>query len=57
MKTKTMKIISELLEEVDPYFWGSITLRIQKGEVVNIRKEESIKVDALDTDSGTKFAQ
>lgn len=56
MKTKTMKIISELLKEVDPYFWGSITLRIQKGKVVNIKKEESIKVDDLDTDSGTKFA-
>ena len=56
MKRKTMKIISELLEKVDPSFWGSITLRIQKGEVVNIKKEESIKVETLDTGSGTKFA-
>ena len=56
MKRRTLKIISELLEEVDHSFWGAITLRFQKGEVVNIKKEESIKIDALDRDSGTKFA-
>ena len=56
MKTKTMKIISELLEEVDPSFWGSITLRIKQGELVNIIKEQSVKIEAPDRGSGTKFA-
>ena len=56
MKT-SLKVISELLAKVDPSFWGSITLRFQKGEVVNIKKEESIKIDARDGESGTKFAR
>ena len=39
-----------LLEELDTSFWGSITLRIQRGELVNIVKEQSIKIDALAQD-------
>ena len=50
MKTRTIKEISQLLEELDTSFWGSITLRIQKGELVNIVKEQSIKIDALKHD-------
>ncbi len=46
MKTQTVKDISQFLEELNPSFWGSITLRIQKGELVNIIKEESIKIEA-----------
>ena len=57
MKRKTIEAISELLEEeLGPSYWGEITLRVQRGKLVNISKEESIKIDALDTDSGTKFA-
>ena len=50
MKTRTIKEISQLLEELDTSFWGSVTLRIQKGELVNIVKEQSIKIDALAQD-------
>ena len=52
MKIQTIKAISELLEEIGPSFWGAITIRIQKGKLVNVVKEESIKIDALDRDSG-----
>ena len=58
MKKQTIKAISQLLkEELDSSYWGAITLRVQKGEVVNIVKEQSIKLETRDTDSGTKFAQ
>lgn len=50
MKAQTVKKVSQLLEEIDTSFWGSITLRIQKGELVNIVKEQSIKIDALKQD-------
>ena len=50
MKTRTIKEISQLLEELDTSFWGSITLRIQRGELVNVVKEQSIKIDALKQD-------
>ena len=50
MKTQTIKKVSQLLDELDPSFWGSITLRIQRGEVVNVKKEQSIKIDALAQD-------
>lgn len=56
MKTQTIKAISELLEKLGPSFWGTITIRVQKGKLVNVVKEESIKIDDIDTDSGTKFA-
>ncbi len=46
MKTQTIKKISQLLEELDTSFWGSITLRIQRGELVNVVQEQSIKIDA-----------
>ena len=46
MKTQTIKDISQFLEELNPSFWGSITLRFQKGELLNIIKEESIKIEA-----------
>ena len=46
MKTQTIKEIERLLKELDTSFWGSITLRIQRGEVVNVVKEQSIKIDA-----------
>ena len=53
MKRKTIEAISELLEEeLGPSYWGEITLRIQRGKVVNIRKQESIKVENLDRESG-----
>ena len=47
MKTQVIKEVSQLLEELDTSFWGSITLRIQRGELVNIVKEQSLKIDAL----------
>ncbi len=50
MKKQTIKEIVRLLKELDPSFWGSITLRIQRGEVVNVKKEQSIKIDALAQD-------
>lgn len=50
MKTQTIKEISQFLEELDTSFWGSITLRIQRGELINIVKEQSIKIDALKQD-------
>ena len=50
MKTRTIEEIARLLKELDTSFWGSITLRIQKGELVNIVKEQSIKIDALAQD-------
>ncbi|MCY3680341.1 MAG: hypothetical protein OXH16_03030 [Gemmatimonadetes bacterium] len=50
MKTQTIKEIERLLKELDTSFWGSITLRIQRGEVVNVVKEQSIKIDALAQD-------
>ena len=50
MTPQTVKKISQLLEELDTSFWGSITLRIQQGELVNIVKEQSIKIDALAQD-------
>ena len=51
MKTRTIKEIShDFLKELDPSFWGSITLRIQQGELINIVKEQSIKIDALAQD-------
>ena len=50
MKTRTIKEISQLLEELDTSFWGSITLRIQRGELVNVVKEQSIKIDDLAQD-------
>ena len=50
MKKRTIKEISQLLEELDTSFWGSITLRIQRGELVNVVKEQSIKIDALAQD-------
>ena len=50
MKIQTIKKVSQLLEELDPSFWGSITLRIQQGELINIVKEQSIKIDALAQD-------
>ncbi|MCY3682314.1 MAG: hypothetical protein OXH16_13010 [Gemmatimonadetes bacterium] len=50
MKTQVIKEISQLLKELDTSFWGSITLRIQKGELINIVKEQSIKIDALKQD-------
>ena len=46
MKTRTIKEISQLLEQLDPPFWGSITLLFRKGELVNITKEESLKIEA-----------
>ncbi len=46
MKTQTIKKISELLQNLDTSFWGSITLRIQRGELVNVVQEQSIKIDA-----------
>ena len=55
MKTRTIKEISQLLEELDTSFWGSITLRIQRGELVNIVKEQSIKIDALAQDMQTQI--
>ena len=45
MKTQTIKEIERLLKELNPSFWGSITLRIQRGEVVTVVKEQSIKID------------
>ena len=54
MKTQRIKEISQLLEELDSSFWGSITLRIQRGEVVNVKKEQSIKIDALAQDMHRK---
>lgn len=57
MKAQTIKAISELLEELGSSFWGTITIRIQRGKLVNVVKEESIKIDDLDRDSGTKFAR
>ena len=56
MKTQSIEAISELLEELGPSFWGTITIRVQKGKLVNVVKEESIKLETRDTDSGTKFA-
>ena len=56
MKAKTIKAISELLQELDTSFWGAITIRIQEGKLVNVVKEESLKIDAPDGESGTKFA-
>ena len=50
MTPQTVKKISQLLEEIDTSFWGSITIRIQKGELVNIVKEQSIKIDDLKQD-------
>ena len=50
MKTQTIKEIARLLKELDTSFWGSITLRVQKGELVNVVKEQSIKIDALAQD-------
>ena len=50
MKTRKIKAISQLLEELDSSFWGSIKLRIQRGVVVNVKKEQSIKMDALAQD-------
>ena len=46
MKTQTVEEIARLLRELDSSFWGAITLRVQKGELVNIIKEESIKIEA-----------
>ena len=46
MKTQTVEEIARLLKELDNSFWGAITLRVQKGELVNIIKEESIKIEA-----------
>ena len=46
MKTRTIKEISQLLEELDPPFWGSIKLLFRKGELINITKEESLKIEA-----------
>ena len=54
MKTRTVKEISQLLEELDPSFWGSITLHIQRGEVVHLDKKQSIKIDALAQDMQRK---
>ena len=45
MKTQTIEEIARLLKELDTSFWGSITLRVQKGELVNIIKEESLKIE------------
>ena len=50
MKTRTVKEIARLLEELDTSFWGSITLRIKQGELVNVVKEQSIKIDVLSQD-------
>ena len=50
MKTQTIEEIERLLKELDTSFWGSVTLRIQQGELVNIVKEQSIKIDALAQD-------
>ena len=50
MKTQTIEEITRLLKELDTSFWGSVTLRIQRGEVVNVVKEQSIKIDALAQD-------
>ena len=44
MKTQTIEEITRLLKELDTSFWGSVTLRIQRGEVVNVVKEQSIKI-------------
>ena len=57
MKTQTIEAISELLEKLGPSFWGAITIRIQEGKLVNVVKEESLKIDAPDGESGTKFAR
>ena len=54
METRRIKEISQLLEELDPSFWGSITLRIQRGEVVNVKKEQSIKIDRDNNNSQIK---
>ena len=50
MKPQTIKEILQLLEELDSSYWGSITLRIQRGELVNVVKEQSLKIDALAQD-------
>lgn len=50
MKTRTIKEVSQLLKELDTSFWGSITLRIQQGELINIVKEQNIKIDATEQD-------
>ena len=46
MEKQTIKAISQLLKkELGPSYWGAITLRVQKGELVNIIKEQSIKIE------------
>ena len=52
MKTQTIEAISKLLKGVDPSFWGAIIIRIQKGEVVSIMKEQNLKIENLDRESG-----
>lgn len=52
MKTQTIEAISKLLKGVDPSFWGSIIIRIQKGEVVSIMKEQSLKIENIERDFG-----
>lgn len=54
MKTQTIKEVSQLLGKLDTSFWGSITLRIQQGEVTNIVKEQSINIDATEQDMHRK---
>ena len=46
MEIRKTKKISQLVEELDPPFWGSIKLLFRKGKLVNITKEESLKVEA-----------
>ena len=58
MKAKTIKAISELLKvELGTSYWGAITLRIQQGELVNVVKEQSLKIETPDRGPGTKFAR
>ena len=54
MKTRTIKEISQLLEEIDPPCWGSIKLLFRKGALVNITKEESRKIETSAQDMHRK---
>jgi hypothetical protein len=39
-----MDLLSRLTQD---QFWGTVTLKFERGEVVNIRKEENIKPSEL----------
>ena len=54
MKTQTIEEIKRFVKELDTSFWGSITLRFQRGELVNVVKEQSLKIDVLAQDAQKK---